>query len=250
MPSIGLQLYTLREQLAGDFEKVIRQVAAIGYAGVETAGIFGDSPQSAARLFRELGLQVTSAHVPLPLLENLDRAMDVAGALGIARVVCAWYPPERFTSVADIRAVCSELNRANEALRGRGLELHYHNHWQECGEVAGKRAYQYMLEFLDPTVGFEVDVYWAQTAGVEPAAMLREVGKRAPLLHIKDGPANKEDPMTAVGDGVVDMRPIAAAAQDTAEWWIVELDRCATDMMQAVEKSYAYLTQHGFAHGK
>jgi hypothetical protein len=56
--------------------------------------------------------------------------------------------------------------------------------------------------------------------------------------------------MTAVGEGVIDIQAIADASKDTAEWWIVELDRCATDMMQAVEKSYQYLTQRGFAHGK
>ena len=67
--------------------------------------------------------------------------------------------------------------------------------------------------------------------------MLRELGKRAPLLHIKDGPATMDGDMTAVGEGVIDLSAIAEASKDTAEWWIVELDRCATDMLQAVDKS-------------
>jgi sugar phosphate isomerase/epimerase len=250
MPPIALQLYTLRAPLAENFESVMRHVAAIGYVGVETAGMYGESPESAARLFRALGLQVTSLHAPLPLLENLPQAMDLANVLATQRVVCAWYPPERFATVDDIRAVCDELNRANEALRAQNLELHYHNHWQEFAPVNGKRVYQHMRDFLDPSIGFEIDVYWAQTAGVAPAALVRELGARAPLLHIKDGPATLDGDMTAVGDGVVDLRAMAEASRETSEWWIVELDRCATDMLQAVEKSFTYLTQNGLAYGK
>src|SRR5581483_9550339 len=196
-------------------------------------------PADAARLFRELGLQVSSAHLPL---DNLENSIDIARTLGTKRVVCAWYPPERFTTVNDIRSICDELNHANQVLRASGLELLHHNHWQECGIVEGKPAYQHMLAFLEPTVGFEVDVYWAKTAGLDPLTMLQGLGKRAPLIHMKDGPASSQEAaMTALGEGVVDIRGVANATRTTADWWIVELDRCDTDMMQAVEKSFAYL---------
>ena len=85
--------------------------------------------------------------------------------------------------------------------------------------------------------------------GADPAAVVRSFAERARLLHIKDGPADKpESPMTAVGEGVVDVAAISAASR--AEWHIVELDRCATDMFAAVEKSHAYMTRGGFAAGK
>jgi sugar phosphate isomerase/epimerase len=250
MPPIGIILYTLREQLAEDFESVIQRVAKIGYAGVETAGMYGESPAHASNLFRELGLQITSMHATTPMNANLSQSIDIANTLGVKRVVCAWYPPENFATPDAMRMTCDELNRANEILRGNNLELLYHNHWQECARVGDKYVYQHMLDFLEPTIDLEVDVYWAKTAGLDPAAVLRELGKRAPLLHIKDGPATMDADMTAVGDGVVDMSAISIASKDTAEWWILELDRCATDMMQAVEKSYHYLTQRGFAHGR
>ncbi len=250
MPPIGIQLYTVRAQLAENFEPVIRRIAEIGYVGVEFGGAYGESPAAAKKLCDELGLQIISMHAPLPLLEHLTLAIDTANTLGVKRVVCAWVPPEKFATLDDIRLSCDELNRANEVMRGNNLELHYHNHWQECARVGDKYVYQHMLDFLEPTIGFEVDVYWAKTAGVDPAAMLTELGTRAPLLHIKDGPATMEGDMTAVGDGVVDMSAVAQVSKNTAEWWIVELDRCATDMMQAVEKSYHYITQRGFAHGK
>lgn len=250
MPPIALQLYSLRERLFENFQSVIREVAAIGFVGVETFGMYAGSPESDAALFQELDLQVTSAHVPLPLLEKLDTAIADARVLGVKRVVCAWYPPERFTSRDDIRRVCDELNTANQTLRANGLELHYHNHWQECGQVDGKLVYRHMLDLLEPTIGWEVDVYWAKVAGLNPADMVRDMGARAPLLHIKDGPGTMDGDMTAVGEGVVNMGEIADAGKHTAEWWIVELDRCATDMMTAVRQSYAYLTERGLAYGK
>jgi uncharacterized membrane protein len=67
-------------------------------------------------------------------------------------------------------------------------------------------------------------------------------------LHIKDGPAVKDAPMVAVGDGTLDF--VAIAQSSAAEWWIVELDECATDMLEAVQKSYTYLTARGLAVGK
>jgi sugar phosphate isomerase/epimerase len=79
--------------------------------------------------------------------------------------------------------------------------------------------------------------------------VIRQLGARVPLLHIKDGPAVLGEPMTAVGQGTLDFHEIAAAAQNYAEWFIVELDECATNMMDAVAQSYAYLTREGLARG-
>ena len=129
-----------------------------------------------------------------------------------------------------------------------GLGLAYHNHWWEFQMVEGRLAFDVMLEHLDPAVGFEIDTYWVQTAGHDPAAVVQRLGDRAPLLHIKDGPATADAPMVAVGQGALDFPAIVAAASG-ARWLIVELDRCATDMTEAVRKSYAYLVKEGLARG-
>ena len=247
---IALQLYSLRELLNVDFTAGIRKVAVIGYAGVETAGFPGTTPQAAARLFGELGLTVCSAHSPLPLGDKQAEVLDTVAALGCARLVCPWKAPELFASVDGIRQVCDELNEANAVARANGLTLAYHNHWAECELVGARRAYGIMLDYLAPEVFFEVDTYWAKTAGVDPAAWVHELGARAPLLHIKDGPCVMDAPMTAVGDGVQDVPGIVAAGAGATEWLIVELDRCATDMLEAVAKSYHYMVGKGLAHGR
>ncbi len=248
---IGLQLYTLRDALAQDFEGVIRRVADIGYVGVEPfAGVFTTTPpQEAVRLFNEVGLQVIGSHAPIPLGDDKNKALDLMAALHSQRLIIPWLPPEDFTTVDAIQRTCSRLNEANAVARANGLELLYHNHWQEYGPVSERRAYQVMVEALEPTVNFEIDTDWVKTAGVDPVAVIQELGARAPLLHIKDGPTGRDLPMVALGDGIMNIPGIVEAAENTAEWMIVELDNCATDMMEAVEKSYRYLTAEGLARG-
>jgi sugar phosphate isomerase/epimerase len=246
---IALQLYTLRDSLAQDFTAVVKKVAALGYVGVETAGAYGGSPQTAARLFNDLGLQVCSAHGPLPLGDKKQEVIDMLGALNCTRLVLAWQPPEMFQSEAGIKQVCESLNEAALVARAHGFTVGYHNHWFEYELLNQRVAADLMLEHLAPEVFLEVDVYWVQTGGQDPAAVVKRLGRRAPLLHIKDGPCVRGQPMTAVGEGQVDIAGVIQAGAGTTDWLIVELDACATDMFEAVQKSYQYLIGKGLARG-
>ncbi len=237
---IGVQLYSVREALAQDFEGVIRKIAAFGYQGVEPAGFPGTTPQAAADLFKSLGLQVPSAHSPLPVGEKRDEVLATMRILGCKYLVCAYQPAEEYQSVESTIAVCKRLNEANTIARDNGLTLLYHNHWWEYQPLGSTYPYKVMLEHLEPTIGFEVDTYWVKTGGLDPVAVINELGARVPLLHIKDGPGATDQPMLAVGEGAMDFPPILAAGS-AAEWLIVELDRCATDMLTAVEMSYRNL---------
>jgi sugar phosphate isomerase/epimerase len=249
---IALQLYSVREALANDFTGVVRRVADMGYIGVEPfGGAFANTPpQEAALLFRELGLDVPGTHSPLPLGDQKNEVLDRMAALGTTRLIIPWLPPEEFQSVDTIRRACERLNEGSAVARANGFELLYHNHWQEYGPVNGRYAYQVMLDCLEPNINLEIDTYWVKAAGRDPAAVLKELGARAILLHIKDGPAVRGQPMVALGEGTLDIPAIIEAGEDNAEWMVVELDECATDMMTAVEKSYRYLTSKGLARGK
>ena len=238
---IALQLYSVRETLAKDFDGVVRQVAAMGYAGVETACFPGTTPQAAGKLFKSLGLAVPSAHIfPPPVGARLAEAMDTLAAIGCQCIVSG-FGRDNFKTLDDIKRSCDVFNQANAEARARGVAFAVHNHWCEYEPVEGRLPYKVMLELLDPTVLFEVDTYWVKTGGPDPAAVVKELGGRAPLLHIKDGPAIKTEPMVAVGEGVMDFPAILQAGAGHTEWLIVELDRCATDMHEAVAKSYRYL---------
>lgn len=243
---IALQLYTVRDLLNEDFEAVVHKVAEIGYEGVETAGFPPPTtPEQAASLFDSLGLKVTSTHSPLPLGQDKNQVLDTAAALGCRRIVSGHLPPEEYANIDKIKRACGRLNEANAVAVENGLEFGVHNHWWEFQHIENQYTYKYWLEYLDPAIFFELDTYWIQSAGLDPVEIIHEFGHRAPLLHIKDGPTPSDSsaPMTAVGEGVLDFPRILNAASDNAEWLIVELDRCATDMMTAVDESYRYLNE-------
>jgi sugar phosphate isomerase/epimerase len=246
---IALQLYTIRDLLAKDYEGTIRKVADMGYVGVETANMFGGSPASAAKLFGELGLAVSSAHGALPLGDQKQEVIDTMSALNCKRLILPGQPPETYKSLDGIKSICDSLNEASVVAKANGFQVGYHNHWFEYQPVENRLPTDVMLEHLDPEVFLEVDVYWVQTAGQNPVDVVRSLGSRAPLLHVKDGPCQIEAPMTALGEGVVDIPGVVAAGAGSTEWLIVELDRCATDMMEAVRKSYQYLIGKGLARG-
>jgi sugar phosphate isomerase/epimerase len=238
---IALQLYTVRELANQDYEAAIRKVAEAGYRAVETAGFPGSTPQKAAQLFKELGMTVVGAHSAMPLGDKKNEVLETMEALGKPRLILPSTKADDLKTVDSIRKLCDTVNEANAVARANGMEFGFHNHWAEFGKTEGRYIYQLFQEFMDPSVFFELDTYWIQVAGVDPVAVVKELGARAPLLHIKDGPANREEPMTAVGDGVIDVPAILKAGGENAKWWIVELDRCGGDVMEAVQKSYQYL---------
>jgi sugar phosphate isomerase/epimerase len=250
-PPISLQLYTVRDLIGQtNYEPVVRQVAQIGYAGVETAGFPGTTPEAAGKLIKSLGMVVSSIHkFPIPTEADKQEILDMVGALDTKNVVSG-AGPDDFKTREATRITCDKLNAAAAILAPYGLKLHVHNHWWEYLKVDEKYAYEYMWEYLAPEICFEVDTYWAKTGGVDPAPVVKKFGKRAPLLHIKDGPAQQKVHQTAVGEGTLDFKAIAKAAAGNTEWMIVELDSCATDMVEAVRKSYQYLTLQGLARGK
>jgi sugar phosphate isomerase/epimerase len=251
MPTpIALQMYTLRDAAAANgYEAVVRRVADMGYAGVEPAGFPGTTAEAAAKLYKSLNLQVAGIHFGLPTAEKKNELIDLLGTLDTKRFGCAWLPPENFETVDGVKRVCQQLNEAAQFASENGLKFYYHNHWFEYKSINGQPVHKIMLENLNPDVELEIDTYWVKTGGSDPVEVLKEVGSRATLLHIKDGPAdNKDSPMVAVGDGTLDWHAIIPAGT-SAEWLIVELDRCATDMFEAVDKSLKYLVKEGLGRG-
>lgn len=237
---VALQLYSVRDALATDPRGTIRRVAQMGYRGVEP---FGLTPAGAAlqrALFDEFGLLVPSVHAPLHEPDKARDVLAVAAALGCERVVSG-YGPDDFETLADVERCCRGFEAARAMARDSGLRYGIHNHWWEFEPLGGTYPYRVLLERLDPDIFFEVDVYWVQAAGLDPASVLQELGPRAELLHMKDGSTSKDDAMTALGTGAVDIAGLAAATRASAHWWIVELDRCDTDMFAAVDASLRYL---------
>ena len=238
---IALQLYSVREELEADFEGTLERVAAMGYTAVESGPFAGDARHQ-AKVFSQLGLQVMAAHVKPPVGEDEAASLAFMDALGTDRLVVPWLDPKVYYETAEgVQKAATLLNEAAHNASAHGLRFFYHNHDFEFGRINNRLIFDMLQEQLDPTVLFEIDTYWVQTAGVDATAVVRELGARAPLLHIKDGLLRRELPMVAVGDGQMNFRETIPAGEPHTEWLIVELDRCAGDMMHAVSRSLIYL---------
>jgi sugar phosphate isomerase/epimerase len=242
----ALQLYTLRDQLPSGRAAVLAQVAALGYGAVEAFDILAD-PDGLRADLDAAGLVACSVHA-LPQGEQAAGVIRATRTLGADTVIIPFLPPPRFADADSVRALARELNQMAAGLADAGLRLGYHNHDFELSSlVGGVPALEVLADQLDDAVLLEVDTYWAAVGGQDVPALLGRLGDRVRYLHVKDGPVvDRDDVMTAVGAGRMPVAQILAASP-SATWHVVELDRCATDMMTAVGASLAWLVSQGLA---
>jgi sugar phosphate isomerase/epimerase len=241
----ALQLYTVREQLPTDRMAVLRRIADFGYGAVEPYDVQTDPDQLRADL-DEAGLAVCSVHAKV-LGDDADTLLRGTRTVGADTVIVPWMEPAIFADADGVAKLARDLNEAAAKAADHGLRLGYHNHdFELSSHIGGRPALGVLADALEEAVILEVDTYWAAVGGQDVPALLGRLGDRVRYLHVKDGPVTKDDPMTAVGSGRMPVAEILAACP-SAEWHVVELDRCATDMLTAVGDSLAWLADHDLA---
>ena len=228
---IGLQTYTVRNEMKADLEGTLRQLAEMGYDGVETAGGTSGLPLSTRPLLDELGLGVFGIHAGLPdLEEKFEELVEYCRALGTEYVSVAYTSPEVHS---DVPALAERLNGLGHRLRQEGLTLSYHNHAMELEPYDGTTILAGLLDATDPdAVMAELDVCWVKAGGADPAEYIRRYAGRVPLVHMKD--MTPEGEPADVGDGVLDMPAILRAAVESgARYLIAENDNPPAPMESA-----------------
>jgi len=252
---LSVQLYTVRDQIKSDISGTLHRVREIGFEYVETA-FWPDnvSLQMAANYLQKAGLTVSSAHIEIPIGDKKQLMLDTAAAYNCKKMIWhGWPEDKRYSSLEGTMELISIYNDASRFARSHGLEFGLHNHWWEYrNKVGGRYVYEVLLENLDKEIFFEVDTYWVKVAGQDPVAIVKKLGERAPLLHIKDGPAkwndslpkDNPDPMTSVGKGTQNFPAIVKAADGNTEWMVVEMDKTSGDVYVALKESYDYLVSH------
>jgi sugar phosphate isomerase/epimerase len=223
---IGLMLYSVREACAADFEDTLRQVAAIGYEGVEIFDLHEHAPATVSGWLDDFGLTAIARHSQLgPIESDLPALAAEARAVGWQRLVVSYVEPADLTG-----ETLDRITIASTAARGSGLELGYHNHDAEVS--------QGFVDRLPPDVFLELDAGWAWWAGVDPVDLLG----RGPLVHIKDLRSRESREFCAVGDGGVDFERFVPAAVDAGvEWLIVEQDASDGSPLEDAARSYQAL---------
>ncbi len=252
---IGLQLYTLRDQLAKDVSGTLGQVAAIGYKEVELYALYGKTPAEFARLLRGAGLAAPSSHyMTAEIRSHWPQHIEDAKVLGLQYMVNAIVMPEDRKSLDDYKRLVDLFNRAGEETRRAGIQFCYHNHNFEFKKYGSTTAYDFLLEHLDPElVKMEMDCFWVTHAGEDPVDYFYRYPGRFPLLHIKDlapgYPAThtldaRQGLFEPVGMGNIDWKRIFSAAPlGGLKHYFVEQDYCRRPPFEAIRLSYDYLHQ-------
>jgi sugar phosphate isomerase/epimerase len=227
-PSIALQLYTVRDPLAQDFEGTLALLAKAGYKNVELAGLYERTPQQVRDILDKLKLKAVAAHVGLDwFADKMDQAIADAKVLGYKNLVMPWLPNE-LRNAAGFTQVAKTLEAAGRKAADAGMTVCYHNHDFEFIKLGdGTRGWDILYAQSDPKyLQAELDLYWAAFAGEDALKVMQQLSGRLPLLHVKDMAAGPERKMAEVGTGVIDYQAIAKAAPACGvKAFVIEQDR-------------------------
>jgi sugar phosphate isomerase/epimerase len=253
--SIAIQLYTVRREIEKDFQDTMHKIAEMGFVGVETYALPANiTLAQAAKVFKDCGLKVISMHTEMPVGDQRDAILEMADAYNCKYVIYAGWPQgDKYKNLEATKRTADTYNETASFLKTKGLHFGLHDHWWEFEKTDGIYPFYYLLEHLDHNVFFEIDTYWVKTSGQNPAKVVADFGKRAPFLHIKDGPAIKGDKayeQVPAGSGTMDFPSIVKAGGSNIKWMIVEFDEYAGNIFEGAQSSYTYLTKNDLAKGK
>lgn len=227
----GIQLYSVREQMAQDFEGTLSAVSEAGYVEVESAALPKKPAADIRRALDQAGLKCVSSHRSfVDVTVNLDATTEFEKTIGVSYLICPG-PGRKNAPVAGTKPApltiddwsysAEEFNKTGERLKHAGITFGYHNHWVEFAPLDGKVPYEELLRLCEPDkVTFEMDCGWVMVAGQDPVALMKNYPDRFSMLHVKDFhlPPNisfathAEAKVTELGRGSIDYRPIFAQA--------------------------------------
>ncbi len=247
--AIGVQLYTVRSEMAKDFEGSLQKVAAIGYKEVEFAGYYNRSPKDVRAILDRYGLTAPSTHAPLTDIQTkLDQTIESAKTIGHKFIICPYLDVKDRSSLEDYKRHAETFNRAGEACRKAGIQFGYHNHDFEFEMKDGKFPFDLLLAETDKNlVKIELDLYWITKANQDPIAYMDKHKDRFVLFHVKEMDKTPKRDITEVGRGVIDFKTIFARAPKGAiKHYFVEQDTCPGSPFDSIKISFDYLKQLEF----
>ncbi len=243
---IGLQLYTVRNEMEKDFEGTLARVAEIGYDEVEFAGYFNKTPQEVKQLLKKNRLKSPSSHVSLEQMEK-DLAKEIATAkiLGQKYLVCPFLADNRRRTIDDYKKLAELFNKFGADCRKAGLQFAYHNHAFEFEAKDGQMPFDVLLQNTDPKlVQMELDLYWTVKAKQDPVAYFNKYPGRFALVHVKDMDKTPQQNFAEVGTGSMDFKTIFQASKKGGiKHYIVEQDRTPGNPFDSIKISHDYLTR-------
>lgn len=247
---IAAQMYTLREftRTPADIAATLKKVREIGYEAVQLSALGPIDKTELKYILDNEGLTVCATHVGFEYLrDQTEAAVEEHHLLGCRYVAIGGLPGEYRNAEGYFR-FAREASEVGRKLAAHGLTFAYHNHSFELEKFGGRTALAILYEESDPTFfAAEIDTYWIQHGGGDPAAWIRKVAGRSPLVHLKDmGVVDGKQVMTEVGEGNLNWPAILEACREAeVVWYIVEQDTCQRSPFESLRISLENLRKMG-----
>lgn len=256
--NIGIQLYTLRNEIGKDPAGTLKQVAAAGYQQVEPYGFPNADAMIAGA--RNAGLEINSSHFEWDSVVNpkdaamsdFSKTLDQAHKIGLSHLVIPYLQDPNRRTLDDYKKVAENANKAAAMAKKAGIQLSYHNHNFEFEpKEGGKTGYDVFIEEFSPEMKFEIDIFWVKAGGHDPVALIKKLHGRVSQLHLKDlkeglklptySTGVPADAFQELGDGIIPMEPVLVAAMAAGvDHCHVEQDQ-SPDAIASIRQSIEYL---------
>ena len=247
---LAVQLYTLRNflQTPEDIARSLAKVKAIGYDTIQVSGMGEIEESRLMEITADCGLEICATHEPgARICDETDAVIERLKKLN-CRHTAYPFPHLPLKTKADVLLLAEKLNATALAMKKAGITLSYHNHALEFARVDGELVLDLIYKNA-PALSAEIDTFWIQTGGQDPAEWISRFPGREPLLHLKEyGIIDGERKMFAIGDGNLNWDAIIQTANSCGvEYYIVEQDDCnGKDPFDELKRSYDFISQRYF----
>ncbi len=247
---IAAQLYTLREYTRTPVEiaETLHKVKALGYDAVQLSALGPIDPGALKRMLDDAGLAVCATHVSYERLRDDTAAVLDEHRLWNCRHTAIGGLPDAYKNRDGYYRFAREASEVARRVVTAGVTFSYHNHSFELEKYDGRTGLAILYEESAADVfTSEIDTYWLQHGGADPAQWIRRLQHRAPLVHLKDMAVKDNTPIMAeVGEGNMNWPDILAACREAGvRWYIVEQDICLRDPFESLGISLRNLRAMG-----
>jgi len=245
--TFGIQLWSVRDDLAKDLKGVLKQLASYGYKQIESfeggKGIFWGMTNTEFKAeMDKLGMKIISSHCDIN--KDFEKKAADAAAIGMKYLICPYKGPQK--DLDAFKKFADEFNQKGEICKKNGIRFAYHNHDYSFVTMNGEMGQDVMMKNTDPKlVDFEMDMYWVVTAGQNIEAWLKKYPNRFRLCHVKDRKkgATEKDASCDLGTGSIDYPKILKGAKKAGvQYFIVEQEKWdGTTPLQAAATDAKYM---------
>lgn len=255
---IGLQLYTLREELPKNVKETLEKVAASGYKNVETYGFsikdqfWGLSPIELKKILDDNKLKAVSGHYNLGSYLYDGNTAELIAAIEAVKILknefltVPWIDEPFRKSIEDYKKIALRLNQAAKMCKESGLKLAYHNHDFEFQKHDGITGYEILLNETNKNlVYFELDLYWVVRSGNDPLKLFKENPGRFKMWHVKDMDKANQALNTEIGSGSIDFKPFFKEAKQSGmiHFFVEQENNYAGNSFQSIKTSSDFISK-------